>query len=101
MFGDPGPLTFEVLNNENQHHVTWHADAQDFKPAGWRMLLYALPTTFELGDVIIHEGDSEHPHAPIPPRTYYGFAFVTNPNGTPRYVRKWESPAPTVVLGAR
>lgn len=90
VFGDPGPLTFEVFNNQHQLVGISFAEASHFQPAGWRMLLYRLKESVELGEVIVTEGNKSIPNQSIPARTYYGFTFVTNSDGTPRYVRKWE-----------
>jgi hypothetical protein len=91
IFGDPGPLTFEVYNNQKQLLGISFVDALQFQPAGWRMLIYPLQQTVDIGEVIVTEGNKSIPNQPIPARTYYGFAFVSNLDGTPRYVRKWEA----------
>jgi hypothetical protein len=91
VFGDPGPLTFETYNNQKQLVDISFVDAPQFQPAGWRLLLYLLPGTVDIGEVIVTEGNKSVPNQPIPSRTYYGFAFVANSDGTPRYVRQWET----------
>ncbi|HYK02941.1 MAG TPA: hypothetical protein VE974_14365 [Thermoanaerobaculia bacterium] len=91
VFGDPGPLTIQAYNNQKQLVDISFVDAAQFQPAGWRLLLYPLPGTVDIGEVIVTEGHTSIPNQSIPDRTYYGFAFVANEDGTPRYVRQWQT----------
>ena len=88
VFGDPGPLTFDVFNGEGRRVGVEFVDSPQFLHP-WPVLFYALKTPVDIGYVQVTEGDTSTPSRFIPHRTYYGFGTVAGADGHTQYVRTW------------
>jgi hypothetical protein len=91
IFGDPGPLTMEVFNEDGQLLRTEVVEATRFDRI-WDVLVYPIEQHVEVGSVRITAGDKQHPNRPLPDETYYGFALIAARDGSSQLVRPWEQP---------
>lgn len=89
VFGDPGPITFEIFNEHGTLVRTEVADEQDFI-SEWRMLVHPLEQRVAIGTLVITEGDKTRPTLPVEAETYYGFVIIGARNGSSNHVRSWE-----------
>jgi hypothetical protein len=89
VFGDPGPLTFEIFNEEGTLVRTETAEASDFH-APWKMLIRPIEQRLPIGTLVITEGDKTRPARPVENQTYYGFVIVSARDGSSSHVRMWE-----------
>ena len=89
LFGDPGPITFDILNESGAHVRTEVAQEADFI-SSWKMLVYPIEQRVSIGTLVITEGDKTHPEVEVDPETYYGFVIIGARDGSSNYVRGWE-----------
>src|ERR1051325_5175932 len=88
VFGDPGPLTFEIFNEHGTLVQTEVADQREFI-SPWRLLVHPIARRIPIGTLVITEGDKTRPGLPVPPETYYGFVIIGARDGSSNYVRAW------------
>jgi hypothetical protein len=89
VFGDPGPITFEIFNEHGTLVHTEVADEKDFI-SPWRMLIYPIQQRIPIGTLVITEGDKTRPAPSVDDETYYGFVIVGARDGSSNHVRAWE-----------
>jgi hypothetical protein len=89
LFGDPGPITFEILNEHGTLVHTEVVNERDFI-APWKMLVYPIKQSVPIGTLVVTEGDKTRPTLPVDPETYYGFAVIGARDGSSNLVREWE-----------
>lgn len=89
VFGDPGPITFEIFN---EHGTLVHKEVADEKDfiSHWKMLIHRIEYRIPIGTLVITEGDKTRPGLPVDDETYYGFVIVGARDGSSNYVRVWE-----------
>ena len=89
LFGDPGPITFEIYNEHGTLVRTEVANEQDFIPH-WKLLIHPVEQRVAIGTLVITEGDKTRPALPVENETYYGFVIVAARDGSSSHVRVWE-----------
>ncbi len=89
LFGDPGPITFEIFNEHGTLVHTEVAGENDFI-SDWKMLVHPIEQRIPIGTLVITEGDKTRPAVPVDPETYYGFVIIAARDGSSNHVRAWE-----------
>lgn len=89
VFGDPGPITFEIFNENGTLVHTEVASEQDFS-SDWKMLVHPVQQRVPIGTLVVTEGDKTRPDVPVDSETYYGFVIIGARDGSSSHVRLWE-----------
>lgn len=89
VFGDPGPITFEIFNEQGTLVRTEIADERHFI-GDWKMLIHPIDQRIPVGTIAVTEGDKTRPTRPMEDETYHGFVILGARDGSSNHVRVWE-----------